>query len=463
MSTNPSRVRSTGNLAYRLGNTHTIARVRRERMPINPKYPYVDYGWETVFVNPNPELDGNLDVCQDSLHKGPPFKEGGDLKIMHLYADDSKVGGENTHMGDSAPLYNPPRYFMRYTWQGGFSPNWRCAVEAGKDLTAHLRSYPSSGKYSGTYGDPSQAGPTAWNRFKPKLSQADLGIFTGEFREVPRMLKTTGKVYADYWRRHGGKLKPWDANPKKLADQYLNVQFGWTPFVNDLRKFLKLVGTAEKRIAQSARDNGQWIRRKGTLSTTAIDEEISRAKPTTLYKYVSPVIYQNNLYVRGGLTDCNQFAELYASLKSTYTFSGAFKYWVPSLIKTDNGFNKVKNYLDLYGARANPLLVWNLTPWSWLIDWTTNVGDNISNLCSISEDRLVAKYAYIMQELEDTTTIKHRITFRDGTKDSCEWSRGCTSKQRKSASPFGFSIDPGTFSERQWSILVALGFSKLSL
>jgi len=33
-------------------------------------------------------------------------------------------------------------------------------------------------------------------------------------------------------------------------------------------------------------------------------------------------------------------------------------------------------------------------------------------------------------------------------------------KQRSVATPFGFGLDPGAFSPKQWSIIAALGFSK---
>jgi hypothetical protein len=52
----------------------------------------------------------------------------------------------------------------------------------------------------------------------------------------------------------------------------------------------------------------------------------------------------------------------------------------------------------MFGFQPTPSLIYNLTPWTWLIDYFTNLGDLYDNLSRGVEDRLIAEYFYLMHE-----------------------------------------------------------------
>jgi hypothetical protein len=143
-------------------------------------------------------------------------------------------------------------------------------------------------------------------------------------------------------------------------------------------------------------------------------------------------------------------------------FSGAFTYYLQpgnSLIDDLKRREQEINYL--FGTRVDPEVLWNLAPWSWLSDWNVNIGTNIANAERLSQDGLVMKYGYLMA----TTVIDHSVVV-DGVPFKGHYTGPFTTifrttrKQRVKATPFGFSIVPGSFTDRQWSILASLGYTK---
>jgi hypothetical protein len=115
----------------------------------------------------------------------------------------------------------------------------------------------------------------------------------------------------------------------------------------------------------------------------------------------------------------------------------------------------------LFGTRVTPELFWELTPWSWAVDWVTNLGDVIHNVSAFSRDGLVMPYGYMMATItiKDTYTLSG-FQFNTGPPQTMFQSFTSTSKQRIRATPFGFGLDLGGFTNRQWAIIGALGLSR---
>jgi hypothetical protein len=109
-------------------------------------------------------------------------------------------------------------------------------------------------------------------------------------------------------------------------------------------------------------------------------------------------------------------------------------------------------------------------PWSWLVDWFTGFGHIVNNATQIADDHLAAQYAYIM--LHKTTKSVREISCKLNTVDNYAGTAKTystiqvaahtlqESKTRVPASPFGFNFSL-PFSNRQLSILTALGLSRL--
>jgi len=119
----------------------------------------------------------------------------------------------------------------------------------------------------------------------------------------------------------------------------------------------------------------------------------------------------------------------------------------------------------LYGYQPTPSAVWNALPWAWLVDWTSNAGDIISNLDAGVADKCAADYFYIMRETGAICTkfAKGQFLMKGAqltTLDATSVTRAY-SKTRSVGDPFGFSTNPNGLNATQLSILGALGLSKL--
>lgn len=119
----------------------------------------------------------------------------------------------------------------------------------------------------------------------------------------------------------------------------------------------------------------------------------------------------------------------------------------------------------IYGFRPSPAVVYNAIPWSWLVDWFTNLGHVIENMDGGVADRLAADYFYLMRTWE---SINNRFVtgFFEGHNGKNVTVTATASgyrarKLRVPGNPFGFDVAQKDLSPMQLSILGALGYSKL--
>lgn len=245
-------------------------------------------------------------------------------------------------------------------------------------------------------------------------------------------------------------LKARNQIARNAGSEYLNHQFGWVPLVRDIQAMDRSFRRAEELTEQYVRGSGKRIRREYAFPTVTTD---------------SGEVFVANRYPRPGLQIGFYDAGEGTLTKQTVTrqdvwFSGCFTYFLapPGSKKRDS---QIRNYL--YGTRLTPETLWNLAPWSWAADWVTNIGDVFHNVSAFMNDGLVMPYGYVME----TKSVTHRyrlrgIRYKSYPSPSQTFHQYFTTtvKQRWGATPFGFGLDPTTFTSRQWAILAALGLSR---
>lgn len=117
----------------------------------------------------------------------------------------------------------------------------------------------------------------------------------------------------------------------------------------------------------------------------------------------------------------------------------------------------------LYGVVPGLDTLYQLTPWSWLVDYFSNLGDIVSNLNAFASEGLVMPFAYIMSQKDTVVRSSLEYEFWNGSgwsKDTVFDTVFLTSKRRLPAHPFGFGISDSGLTGKQLSILVALGLSR---
>jgi hypothetical protein len=116
--------------------------------------------------------------------------------------------------------------------------------------------------------------------------------------------------------------------------------------------------------------------------------------------------------------------------------------------------------LDISGFRINPSNLYHATPWTWAIDWVTDLGGHIDRLDQIYLDNVACKYCYAMQRQIKMRTFYVVIPWLDGDVN-LSFSRLIETKQRDEASsPYGFGLDWSQLTPMQMAIAGALGISR---
>lgn len=239
--------------------------------------------------------------------------------------------------------------------------------------------------------------------------------------------------------------------------EYLNYQFGIAPLASDIRDLRLVTANADAIWSQYARNSGKGIRRRYSFppevsTTTSIEGFRSPAMPRltegSTDGFSGLLMYPGTLFRR-------------TTTSTRRWFAGSFTYYLP-----DSPFGAYLDRMDrLYGLQPGIDTMYQLTPWSWLVDYFTNLGDVVENINSFTQDGLVMPYAYIMSET--TIVTESRLDYE-------LWSGGGWSKasltdtitrkiqRRVPAHPFGFGLSDGSLTPKQWSILTALGLSRVS-
>lgn len=239
---------------------------------------------------------------------------------------------------------------------------------------------------------------------------------------------------------------------RSAGDEYLGIQFGWLPLVSELKSFTHSVKNSDELIAQYARNSGRRIKRHVNLpvtvetSTTLVEDKFPHPSYASIYFDPSCKRHTQSRIIR------------------EQWFNAAFSYYLPPY--NPNGDNtkrneQLANYL--YGTRVTPEGIWDLTPWTWAADWVGNFGDVLHNVSAFRNDGLVMHYGYVMEQLIHEKVVTYpalECRSYPGSKVSLSTTLRSIVKRRRTATPYGFGLNPNSFSDRQWSILAALGLSK---
>jgi hypothetical protein len=280
----------------------------------------------------------------------------------------------------------------------------------------------------------------------PTTPEVGIAAFLGELREgLPKVI---GLEFL---------LGP---NARKLGSEHLNLQFGVKPLISDLKKTARGIIDFQKRISQVKRDSGRYVRRRAQLqgSSTSIDRGFASGSGVRFPSFYS-------------IDGADQFysyrvpeTRVVDNYQSEVWFSGAFTY---HLAQAHSFLGKMERYEQLaqasLGTRFDESTAWQLTPWSWMVDWFADVGGFVHNVDMFSSDNLVMRYGYVMHRTTCTRVYSTSgLILRPGATAPTGFSDFLTStrKERMRASPYGFGVDLSGLSPRRLAIIGALGLTK---
>jgi len=307
---------------------------------------------------------------------------------------------------------------------------------------------PSPSSYLPSSNQKKLDGTKLWGMAVPTATEVSLASFLGELREgLPQL---PGKSLAG---------KP-GANAS--ASEYLNWKFGVKPLKSDLQKLARGIVEFHKRVQQFQRDSGRNVRRRRSLGETRayvdVKTEVPAAGWVNIQRKNNVDVFSSDYYASSGKISASDLIE-----RKTW-FSGAFTYF---LSEAHSFLGKLERYEQLanhaLGMEFDLDTAWELTPWSWLVDWFSDTGSFIHNLVALSNDNVVARYAYVMHHTVVTRTytvkgMQLRATATGPTSVTCQVVNNY--KTRTRATPYGFGFNMANLSGSQKAILGALSITK---
>jgi hypothetical protein len=252
--------------------------------------------------------------------------------------------------------------------------------------------------------------------------------------------------------------------------EYLNIMFGWLPLINEYANVLKVLISLDRMVySESNRRHRAW---DGPSESTVIDH--------------ASVGHVARPYNTGGTTG-ERFQTISGTpdvgnpgtwsvhcktlVKEDYRFSSRFS----ALVKPNSasvGFvERAEEVLRQLGLVDDPTILWELTPFSWLVDWVANIGNSITNAHILSplSGRHAVDYAYFTTQLtrvveeelvQFTSAADWFVTFDYSVRDPLGY-HSSTSRVRDRATPFGFGTQLGSLNASQYAILIALGLARV--
>lgn len=261
--------------------------------------------------------------------------------------------------------------FLNGTWPiGSSSPTWiatnyRLSVSNGAPDTLTMLGEPSSLQLASWYTMlAAETNPSAAHVSLPTLAGEASG-----YRELGNSVRDFGRATI----------------AAKAGSAYLTYRWVIKPLVSDVRNMIEFSSAVEKRLREleNIRKNGGSSKR-ATLLTETLHEQSSQI----VESHADPI---------------------YADVKTTYSRRvWGTTHWVPLY----SGYipdgredlrRKTENVLAGMSKDGLSAAAWELLPWSWLIDWFSNVGALLAarqnsfgleqkNTCIMVHDRVAKKF-----------------------------------------------------------------------
>ncbi len=347
---------------------------------------------------------------------------------------------------------------------------WPSTLTAfGNQASVSQQTIPNSLKQ--TLGAGLIAGTNPWK------SKADLAVTIGELLtgNLPRILSRIGesliKLKID-WKLQTGRELSKHTNP---GNEWLSLWFGWAPLVRDIQAAIGVLyklhvliydgsDSERRRFAKGDLVQMNRIRTDGFTAAERSFQFTSALNNTTAspyfknYEIVGPAV---GAPVPTGLE--GEFAKT-VSIQSDFRFAARFHRGALPNARERDFLSKA---LDLLGLDITPATVYQLAPWSWLLDWFSSLGNAVQNLSALDWSNVLLDYSYLTLKVKTISTSAVTLPSSWGTGGSVSSSSPfitqrveAVEKIREQASPYGFSVNWAGLSPFQLSILASLGMTR---
>lgn len=309
-----------------------------------------------------------------------------------------------------------------------------------------------------------------YSKAAPRAEIFNLSQFLGELREgLPGLTLLTKSVFK---ASIGNAVK---ATSKNVGKNYVGYQFGIAPLVSDLQKF------GQSLMAATAQLTGfcEPIHRRREMVLPLVAQATSDSRsvginwaPSLSQQALGPQFIPQ-ITREGSFTSGSGMFPVAAEVLTSRNVNQKMWYEAEYVLVPKIGFDP-SSYIDRLETLMNTdftiSTLWELAPWSWLLDWAVKIGDSISSNELATSNRVVTNYAYAMCETEVVESyVARNMRINSANSSTLTYNGPSTyahshrlvSKRRIRANPFGFNPVTSSITQSgQWAILGALAAAK---
>lgn len=308
-------------------------------------------------------------------------------------------------------------------------------------------------------------GQQAFSRSAPVPSVFNGAQFLGELREgLPKL------VGVSLLKGRAKELL------KNAGSEYLNYQFGVLPLISDIRAICTALLNLEETLVRKRTSQGKPKKARFALPYRNEFREYRAPMGEVLWtsgwrvpaRPYGPVTSREALrsQVKGVSTPVGSFTgtDLYflQTLRTRRWFEGSFTSFFDYPPSDASWIDKARSIVS---TDFDLQTLWELAPWSWLVDWVFKIQSTLSSNAIASDERVVLNYGYVMEKSSFRSMFSGSLSsIYPGTLLSSPRFDIVTEDtyfRRIRANPFGFQASsPGQLNANQLAILAALGLSK---
>lgn len=203
---------------------------------------------------------------------------------------------------------------------------------------------------------------------RPKLSLVNSILELKDFKSLPRTIANIRNLSRTLLSGKG----PWGNRTLRRiigagADVYLQQQFNISPLLSDIAGIKSTIQNVRKEIQNLLENEGKLRTRhfRAELKNHLSDEPLT----WTGYKLIDTWANSSSsdAKIRFGRSVKHSGAMFHATLQYRYDLDP----WARETAQ-------LRGFLDSLGVNANPAIIWNAIPWSFVVDWVINVSGWLS-------------------------------------------------------------------------------------
>jgi hypothetical protein len=238
----------------------------------------------------------------------------------------------------------------------------------------------------------------AWMKAKPDLTVVSLPNFLLELDDVKSLTK--------WWDKR-------KSVSKNLAGGTLQYSFGVAPTIGDVTSIIDAVKNTQNKIRE-------FEKTIGTVQKRTIKLDSNTVSKTGTFNYQGD-----------SKQPCNWTATLNQRVTAHFSFAPK------PILALNNADKAIRGFLDSLGFEANPRIIWEAVPFSFVVDWFFNVGKFLDSL-KIDALELPVELIDGCLQLQETVSITSNLTLDKNSSVSSvnSWPTIATIKERFERLPF---------------------------